>query len=757
MPKLVIVESPAKAKTIGKVLGRGFRVKASLGHVRDLPKSQFGVDVARGFEPKYITIRGKGPILEELRQAAREADRVYLATDPDREGEAISWHLAQVLGLPLDEPSRIEFHEITPRAIKAALAHPRPVDMRRVDAQQARRILDRLVGYELSPLLWEKVKPGLSAGRVQSVALRLIVDREREIEAFQPEEYWTISVELSEGTKSFLAEVVKREGKKLSLHTEEEVKPVVAELQGVSYRVARVEQRERLRYPAPPFTTSTLQQEASRRLGFSARRTMDVAQQLYEGLSLGELGPVGLITYMRTDSVRIAPEAQAEAAEYVKEKMGSEYVPMKPPQYRNRPGAQAAHEAIRPTSVRRTPEAVKPYLKRDQYRLYRLIWERFLASQMSPAVYDQVTAEIVAGPYTLRASGMVMKFPGFTAVYAQARGESLEEGGGGEGGEGNGRAELGPGGLEPLGSDGGDRDAEGADGSTERPLAPDELAAEGRRLPPLVENQELTLLKINPEQHFTQPPPRYSEATLIKALEEKGIGRPSTYAPILETIRQRDYVELVERRFRPTRLGIIVVDLLKEYFPNVVDIGFTAQMESELDRIEEGQEDWRTVVERFYEPFSRELTQARAKLQAVQVPEEVTDARCQVCGRPMVVRRGRFGKFLACSGYPECRYTQPLRKEVGVTCPRCGRPLVERRSRKGRVFYGCSGYPECDFTVWDRPVRLCPRCGQVMVRRGRQAVAVCSNRDCGYHEPLTGQPEEAVSVAGRQESPGPQT
>jgi len=743
MPKLVIVESPAKAKTIGKVLGRGYRVKASLGHVRDLPKSQFGVDVEHGFQPKYITIRGKGPVLEELRQAAREADRVYLATDPDREGEAISWHLAQVLNLPLDQAARIEFHEITARAIKAALQNPRPLDMNRVDAQQARRILDRLVGYKLSPLLWEKVKPGLSAGRVQSVALRLIVDREREIAAFRPEEYWTVEVDLSAGEQGFSAAVVRRAGKKLDLSREDDVAPVVAELKAAEFRVTRVEQRERRRYPAPPFTTSTLQQEASRRLSFSARKTMDIAQQLYEGLELGEQGAVGLITYMRTDSVRIAPEAQEEAARYIRENLGSEYAPAQPPHYRNRPGAQAAHEAIRPTSVLRTPESVKSYLKRDQYRLYRLIWERFVASQMTPAVYDQVVAEITAGTCLLRASGMVMKFTGFAAIYQETRTreEATETSADGK--------------SEPDASSNSGFSLDGAAGREARDgqLSETDFSAEGKQLPPLEEGQRLKLVAIRPEQHFTQPPPRFSEATLIKTLEEKGIGRPSTYAPILETLRHRDYAEMVDRRFRPTQLGIVVVDLLREYFPDIVDIGFTAQLESELDQVEEGKESWQAVIDRFYRPFAASLAKAESQMQEVNLPEEVTDIQCDVCGRPMVIRRGRYGKFLACSGFPECRNSKPILKEVGVPCPRCGRPLVERRSRKGRIFYGCSGYPQCDFTSWNRPVGICPRCGRLMVVRGRQAAAVCTNEACGYRgkpaddmTPVTPTPQTAPST-----------
>ncbi|MBE3582914.1 MAG: type I DNA topoisomerase [Limnochordaceae bacterium] len=738
MPKLVIVESPAKAKTIAKVLGRGYRVKASMGHVRDLPRSQFGVDVEHRFQPKYITIRGKGPILAELRQAAHEAEKVYLATDPDREGEAISWHLAQVLNLPMDESNRIEFHEITPRAIKSALQSPRPLDFHLIDAQQARRVLDRLVGYKLSPLLWAKVRPGLSAGRVQSVAVRLVVDREQEIEAFKPEEYWSLTAALATAARGpqFEATLLEVDGKKVTIHQEEEAKALVNRLQGAAFTVTKVVRRERRRYPAPPFTTSTLQQEASRRLGFTARRTMSVAQQLYEGLELGSGGPVGLITYMRTDSTRIAPEAQAEAAEFISTTLGREYRPATPPHYRNRPGIQGAHEAIRPTLLHRRPEDVKEFLKRDQYRLYRLIWERFVASQMSPAVYDQVIVDIAADGCIFRATGMTQKFPGFTAIYEETREEADHT-----------STDTTNTTKQASTGDGNSPDSEA--GSQADALAlPAELAEvsetdsssfkEKKTLPLLEEGQPLVLVRLKPEQHFTQPPPRYSEASLIKALEEKGIGRPSTYAPIIETIKSRGYVELIDKRFHPTELGRVVVNLLAQYFPDIVDVGFTAHMEEQLDEVEQGTQQWQDVVERFYEPFAQRLQQAQQLVAAVELTPEETDVICENCGRHMVIKHGRFGKFLACPGYPECRNTKPLLKEIGVACPRCGRPLVERRSRQGRLFYGCSGYPKCDFTSWERPVGRCPRCGQLLVVRRSSATASCSDPECGFRQPWPG-------------------
>jgi DNA topoisomerase-1 len=681
---LVIVESPTKARTLKKLLDRRFRVLASMGHVRDLPKSKLGVDVDNGFAPHYIVIKGKGPILKELREAAKEADAVYLAPDPDREGEAISWHLQTLLNGVNPNIRRIEFHEVTREAVRRALQHPRDIDLNRVAAQQARRVLDRLVGYKLSPLLWRKVRGGLSAGRVQSVALRLVCDREREIEAFTPQEYWTITARLRrpDDDAVFEARLVARGDAKVEIPDEQEARRILRELEGAEYRVAEVRRRDQHRHPAPPFITSTLQQEANRRLGYSASRTMSLAQQLYEGLDVGEEGTVGLITYMRTDSVRVAASAQEEARAFVRERWGEAYVPPQPRRYASRRGAQDAHEAIRPTSVFRTPEKVRPYLRPDQYKLYRLIWERFVASQMSSAVLDTLAVDVAAGAYRLRATGQRVKFPGFLVVY---------------------------------------RDLP-ADGEEEK---------EGW-LPELVVGEVLHLVELVPQQHFTQPPPRYTEATLVRALEEKGIGRPSTYAPTLETIKKRGYVRVVDRRLVPTELGRLVNDLLLEHFPDIVDVGFTAQLEEGLDRVEEGQADWVGVVRKFYEPFEQDLRRAEALIEEVDLKPEPTGEACPVCGRELVRKQGRFGTFIACSGYPECTYTRPV--GIGVSCPKCGGEVVERRSRRGRIFYGCSNYPACDFTSWDRPTeRRCGRCGYPMaLRRSRRGEAYyrCVNASC---------------------------
>jgi DNA topoisomerase-1 len=681
---LVIVESPTKARTLKKLLDRRFRVLASMGHVRDLPKSKLGVDVDNGFAPHYIVIKGKGPILKELREAAKEADAVYLAPDPDREGEAISWHLQTLLNGVNPNIRRIEFHEVTREAVRRALQHPRDIDLNRVAAQQARRVLDRLVGYKLSPLLWRKVRGGLSAGRVQSVALRLVCDREREIEAFTPQEYWTITARLRrpDDDAVFEARLVARGDAKVEIPDEQEARRILRELEGAEYRVAEVRRRDQHRHPAPPFITSTLQQEANRRLGYSASRTMSLAQQLYEGLDVGEEGTVGLITYMRTDSVRVAASAQEEARAFVRERWGEAYVPPQPRRYASRRGAQDAHEAIRPTSVFRTPEKVRPYLRPDQYKLYRLIWERFVASQMSSAVLDTLAVDVAAGAYRLRATGQRVKFPGFLVVY---------------------------------------RDLP-ADGEEEK---------EGW-LPELVVGEVLHLVELVPQQHFTQPPPRYTEATLVRALEEKGIGRPSTYAPTLETIKKRGYVRVVDRRLVPTELGRLVNDLLLEHFPDIVDVGFTAQLEEGLDRVEEGQADWVGVVRKFYEPFEQDLRRAEALIEELDLKPEPTGEACPVCGRELVRKQGRFGTFIACSGYPECTYTRPV--GIGVSCPKCGGEVVERRSRRGRIFYGCSNYPACDFTSWDRPTeRRCGRCGYPMaLRRSRRGEAYyrCVNTSC---------------------------
>ena len=702
LPKtLIIVESPAKAKTIKKFVGRDYTVEASMGHVRDLPKSQLGVDIDDHFTPHYITIRGKGKLIERLRQQARQVDRVLLATDPDREGEAISWHLCQLLGIDEDSPCRIVFHEITRDAVRRALREPRPIDDNLVDAQQARRVLDRLVGYKLSPLLWRKVRRGLSAGRVQSVAVRLIVDREEEIEAFTPQEYWTLEADLERmaSGEAFTARYYgDAEGKK-ELPDREAVDRLLADLEGRPFVVLGVERKERRRNPAPPFTTSTLQQEASRKLGFTVRRTMRIAQELYEGIELRGEGAVGLVTYIRTDSTRIADQALDEAAAYIARRFGPEFSNPRKQAGRRAAQAQDAHEAIRPTSVTREPDAIKDDLTADQYKLYRLIWERFVASQMAPAILDTVTVDIGAGPHRFRATGSTIKFAGFMQLYVEGRDEGTEADG--EEGEGT--------------------------------------------LPDLAEGDALALKALRPEQHFTQPPPRYTEAMLVRALEEKGIGRPSTYAPIIETIQERGYVVKEDRRFRPTELGRVVTALLKEHFPDIVDVEFTARMEADLDRIEEGEREWEDVIREFYGPFSATLERAEKAIQRVALPVEETDEICEKCGRRMVIKHGRYGRFLACPGFPECRNTKPLVEKTGARCPRCGGEMVQRRSRKGRVFYGCSNYPECDFTTWDRPTaETCPECGTFLVeKRSRQGTRlVCANPQCTY------QREGAAETAG---------
>ena len=693
---LVIVESPAKAKTIGKFLGRRYSVKASMGHIRDLPKSQFGVDVENNFQPRYITVRGQGQTLQELRTAAKKADKILLATDPDREGEAISWHLAESLKLDIKAPQRIVFHEITKDAIQNAVKHPQPIDMHLVDAQQARRVLDRVVGYKLSPFLWAKVKPGLSAGRVQSPALRLICDRENEIKAFTTEEYWTIHALLAKTEKgrSFKARLMQCGTEKCQIGNEAEAQRITALLERSEYKVSRVNKSERQRKPAAPFTTSTLQQEAARRLSFTARRTMSVAQQLYEGLDIGEEGAVGLITYLRTDATTVAETAQAEAQSYIDAHYGVPYRPAKPPQYKTRKDAQAAHEAIRPTAVHRTPESLKKFLTRDQHLLYKLVWERFLASQMSPAVFDTVAVDIQATAakqpaFLLRVNGSVMRFAGFTSIYSEQN----------------------------------DEDDKGED-------------EENVSLPELVAGDKLISQSMQKQQHFTQPPPRYTEAMLVKTLEELGLGRPSTYVAIIETLGRRGYVTKVEKRFVPTELGLVSVDLLREHFPDVVDVDFTANMEQSLDAVEEGNTNWVEIMQQFYGPFSASLEKAHAQAEEVQIADEVTDEVCKLCGRNMIIKWGRFGKFLACPGYPECKNTQPILTTIGVPCPNCGCDVVERRSKRGRTFFGCSTYPKCAFTSWLRPVNAkCPRCGGYLVEKARKGANpewVCANKECDY-------------------------
>jgi len=685
---LVIVESPAKARTIEKFLGREYRVMASMGHVRDLPRSRLGVDVENGFTPRYITIRGKGQVVEALRREAARAPRVVLATDPDREGEAISWHLAQLLSLRDGEALRVEFPEITRQVVRDAMKHPRPLDMKRVESQQARRVLDRLVGYKLSPLLWEKVRPGLSAGRVQSVALRLLVDREREIAQFVPQEYWTLTAHLkTAGERPFQARFWGAAGEKVELHSEAETRAVMDAVGNEVFRVVRVTRRQRRRSPAPPFTTSTLQQEAFRKLGFTVRRTMAIAQQLYEGLDLGPAGRTGLVTYIRTDSTRVAQEAVNAATAVVRSRYGDDFAAGKARAGTRKPGEQGAHEAIRPTSVERDPESIRPYLTTEQYRLYRLIWERFLASVMTDAVYDQVLVEIEAGSHQFRASGSTLRFAGFLVLYSEGRDEETSA-----------------------------EDEEG-------------------ELPPLSEGEVVNLISLEPAQHFTQPPPRYTEATLVKALEEKGIGRPSTYAPIMAVLQEREYVRREGGRLVPTELGMVVVDLLREHFPDIIDVDFTARVEEHLDKVEEGAVSWRDVVEDFWGPFSASLERAERDIEQVRLPEEETGETCPLCGRPLVVKRGRYGKFLACSGYPECTHTQPLVLRSGVRCPECGQgELVQKRSRKGRTFWGCDRYPECRYVIWNRPVpEKCPRCGYFLVEVSRKGgTSLRCGARCGY-------------------------
>jgi len=688
---LIIVESPTKARTIKKFLPPRFVVKASVGHVRDLPKSTLGVDVGHDFAPKYLTIKGKGEVIKELKTAVKNASDVFLATDPDREGEAIAWHLAELLKLP--NPKRIELHEITKDAALAALKEAHDIDMDRVNAQQARRILDRLVGYKISPLLWAKLRGGLSAGRVQSVAVKLIVDREREIERFTPREYWSITAFLSGGSEPelvFPAEFVGRGGEKIEVTTADQAQEIVGGLDGATYAVSNVKHREVRRNAPAPFTTSTLQQEASRRLKLRVRRTMQLAQALYEGVDLGAEGTQGLITYMRTDSTRIADSARDAARDFVTSTFGEGFHSGRV--HKLREGAQDAHEAIRPTSVTRTPEILAGVLKRDELRLYTLIWERFVASQMAPAVLDQTTVDIDANAYAFRASGSVVKFAGFTKVYEEAK----------------------------------EDEAASTAARNGKPGAPKARP----RLPELRESERLALQHLDPKQHFTEPPPRYSEASLVKALEENGIGRPSTYSTIVETIQARQYVTQAERRFHPTEIGIAVNDLLAEHFPDIVDLEFTASMEGNLDKVAVGSEDWVSVLRAFYGPFEAELEAAEKKLPKLEIKDEPTDEVCPNCGRPMVIKTGRFGRFISCTGYPECKTTRPILKDTGAKCPKDGGMIVERKSRKGRIFYGCANYPKCDFISWDRVVpQPCPVCSSHVVsktRRGGATSLECS-------------------------------
>ncbi|MCV4232169.1 type I DNA topoisomerase [Virgibacillus sp. LDC1] len=693
---LVIVESPAKAKTIGKYLGSKYIVKASMGHVRDLPKSQIGVEVENDFNPKYITIRGKGSVLKELKDASKKVKKVYLAADPDREGEAIAWHLAHALELDDTQSLRVVFNEITKTAVKDAFKTPRKINMDLVNAQQARRILDRLVGYKISPILWKKVKKGLSAGRVQSVAVKIILDRENEISAFVPEEYWTITAKLAIKGTAFEAKFTQLNGAKKELTNEQEVNEILEAIRDASFQVGEVKERERQRHPSPPFTTSSLQQEAARKLGFRAAKTMSVAQQLYEGVELGKEGTVGLITYMRTDSTRISGTAQEEAKEYITEKYGDPFVPESPRQYSKKAAnAQDAHEAIRPTSVLRDPESMKPFMSRDQLRLYKLVWERFVASQMSSAVLDTLSVDITAGKTVFRATGSKVRFPGFMKVYV----------------EGN------------------------DDGTTE----------EDKYLPELHSGDILEKQDIEPKQHFTQPPPRYTEARLVRTLEELGIGRPSTYAPTLETIQKRGYVAIEEKKFMPTELGELVIEQMEQFFPEILNVEFTANMEEDLDHVEEGSEDWVKVLAEFYESFEKRLEVAEEEMKEIEIEDEVSDEICEKCGKPLVYKLGRFGKFLACSGFPDCRNTKPIVKDIGVACPKCKEGhVVERRSKKGRIFFGCDRYPECDFVSWDKPsTKPCPNCSSLMVeKKSKQGIKLqCTS--CDYSEMVEEQDDAA--------------
>ncbi|MDT2597063.1 type I DNA topoisomerase [Enterococcus dongliensis] len=677
---LVIVESPAKAKTIEKYLGRNYKVVASVGHVRDLPKSKMGIDVENNYEPHYISIRGKGDVIKGLKQAAKKAQKVYLASDPDREGEAIAWHLAYLLGLDLKDKNRVVFNEITKDAVKAAFKEPRSIDVSLVDAQQARRALDRLVGYSISPILWKKIKKGLSAGRVQSIALKMIIDREQAIRDFIPEEYWSIDGNFKKKTKKFKANFWGIDGKKKKLPNAEAVKEITSRIDGKDYEVTKVEKKERKRNPALPFTTSNMQQESARKLNFRTRKTMMVAQQLYEGIALGKQGTVGLITYMRTDSTRISDTAKTEAAEFIEKMYGKEYSQHHARKVKNPQGSQDAHEAIRPTSVQRTPDEMKQYLDKDQLKLYTLIWSRFVASQMTAAILDTMKVTLEQNGVIFIANGSKIKFKGFMQVYIEGRDDGKED-------------------KENI-------------------------------LPELEKGDVVQSVDIEPKQHFTQPPARFSEATLIKTLEENGVGRPSTYAPTLDTIQRRYYVKLTQRRFEPTELGEIVNTLIVDFFPQIVDVNFTAEMENDLDKVEDGKEEWTKVVDRFYKPFAVELEKAEEGIEKIQIKDEPAGFDCDVCGHPMVIKLGRYGKFYACSNFPECRNTKPIVKEIGIECPVCHKgQVVERKSKKNRLFYGCSRYPDCDFTSWDKPVgRKCPKCDGYLVEKkvkgGKQVVCV---------------------------------
>ncbi|HGA2598959.1 TPA: type I DNA topoisomerase [Streptococcus agalactiae] len=679
---LVIVESPAKAKTIEKYLGRNYKVVASVGHIRDLKKSSMSIDFENNYEPQYINIRGKGPLINDLKKEAKKAKKVYLASDPDREGEAISWHLAHILDLDKEDRNRVVFNEITKDAVKNAFVEPRQINMDLVDAQQARRVLDRIVGYSISPILWKKVKKGLSAGRVQSVALKLIIDRENEIKAFQPEEYWTIDGSFKKGTRKFNATFYGLDGKKFKLSNNEDVKTVLKRIKTDEFLVEKVEKKERRRNAPLPYTTSSLQQDAANKINFRTRKTMMIAQQLYEGLSLGTAGHQGLITYMRTDSTRISPLAQNEATEFITNRFGANYS-KHGNKVKNASGAQDAHEAIRPSSVNHTPESIAKYLDKDQLKLYTLIWNRFIASQMTAAVFDTMKVNLTQNGVTFIANGSQVKFDGYMAVY----------------------------------------------NDTDK----------NKMLPDMEEGESVKKVNTNPEQHFTQPPARFSEASLIKTLEENGVGRPSTYAPTLETIQKRYYVKLAAKRFEPTELGEIVNSLIVEFFPDIVDVTFTAEMEGKLDEVEIGKEQWQKIIDEFYKPFEKELAKAETEMEKIQIKDEPAGFDCELCGSPMVIKLGRYGKFYACSNFPECHNTKAITKEIGVICPICQKgQVIERKTKRNRIFYGCDRYPECEFTSWDKPIgRTCPKSNDFLVEkkvRGGGKQIVCSNEKCDYQE-----------------------
>ncbi len=681
---LVIVESPAKAKTVGKFLGKNYKVEASMGHVRDLPKSQKGVDTDNNYEPKYITIRGKGKLIDTLKKEARKADKIYLATDPDREGEAISWHLATILGINEKDKCRIEFHEITKDAIKGAIKNSRAINMGLVNAQQARRILDRLVGYEISPILWRKIKWGLSAGRVQSVAVRLIVDRENEIRNFIPKEYWSLIAKFKVGNKIFEAKLHSQNGEKINLENQEQVDAVLNNISNADYFVSDIKKQEKRRNPSPPFITSTLQQEGYKRLNFTAKKTMSIAQQLYEGIDIKSEGTVGLITYMRTDSVRISEEAQKNTEMYIENKYGKEFLPEVRRVFKSKNNIQDAHEAIRPSSVERSPEEIKNSLSNDQYKLYKLIWSRFVASQMAAAIFDTTTVDISVNEYIFKANGSNLKFPGFTKLY------SMEE-----------------------------------------------EDKENTSIPDINLKQKLALKETEPKQHFTQPPARYTEATIVKALEENGIGRPSTYAPIISTIVDRGYVVREKKTFLPTELGEVVTELLIEYFSSIVDVEFTADMEKKLDEVEEGNENWKDIIDEFYKPLNASIKIAEDNISKITIEEEVevSDILCDKCGKNMVIKKGRYGKFLACPGYPDCKNTKAIVEELNIACPKCNGKVIVRRTKKGRIFYGCSNYPECNFVSWDKPTEeKCPECGATLVEKTTKSKKQlkCINDQCNY-------------------------